>query len=101
MYALEGGMPSRLAGGQDITFEEAAYELGPGGQGDFESPVLRLGYSSLATPHSTIDYNMATGKRCGPVPACWATTRRRSMPPHAGHQLLPAPAQPSWEDCSP
>ena len=63
VYALGGGMPSQLAGGQDISFEEAAYELGPGGQGDFESPVLRLGYSSLATPHSTIDYNMATGKR--------------------------------------
>ncbi len=57
-------MPRELAGGQDIKFEEAAYELFPGGQGDFDSPVLRLGYSSLSTPYSTIDFNMATGKRC-------------------------------------
>lgn len=64
MYSLAEGAPSELRGGQDIRFDEAAYELGPGGQGDFDSPVLRLRYSSLATPSSTIDTNMATGKRC-------------------------------------
>lgn len=63
MYRLAEGAPSELGGGQDIKFDEAAYELGPGGQGDFDSPVLRLSYSSLATPRSTIDFNMVTGKR--------------------------------------
>ena len=33
-------------------------------QGDFESDVLRVSFSSLATPPTTIDYNMATGKQC-------------------------------------
>lgn len=47
-----------------------------GAQGDFESDVLRLSFSSLATPPTTIDYNMATGKQCvapasaEPVGAC-------------------------------
>ena len=57
-------MPSELAGGQDIKFEEPAYSMGAGAQGDFDSPVLRLRYSSLSTPSSTIDYNMQTGQRC-------------------------------------
>ena len=33
-------------------------------QGDFDSDVLRLSFSSLATPPTTIDYDMATGKQC-------------------------------------
>lgn len=56
-------MPSELKGGDKIEFDEAAYEMGPGAQGDFDSPVLRLRYSSLSTPSSTIDYNMQTGQR--------------------------------------
>lgn len=63
VYPLGGGAPTELSEGKDIAFEEAAYELGPGGQGDFDSDVLRLGYSSLSTPYSTIDYNMSTGAR--------------------------------------
>lgn len=63
MYKLEPGMPAELAGGREIKFEEAAYEMGAGAQGDYGSPVLRLRYSSLATPSSTIDYNMETGQR--------------------------------------
>lgn len=34
-----------------------------GAQGDFDSPIARLTYTSLTTPNSTIDYNMATGAR--------------------------------------
>ncbi|CAL8468613.1 g8153 [Coccomyxa elongata] len=63
VYPLGGRAPTELSKGKDIAFEEAAYELGPGGQGDYDSDVLRLGYSSLSTPYSTIDYNMSTGAR--------------------------------------
>lgn len=72
MYPLGAGSPTELADGRDISFEEAAYELGPGGQGDFDSNVLRLGYSSLTTPYSTIDYNMSTGNRYGPLRCTYA-----------------------------
>ena len=34
-----------------------------GSQGDFDSHVVRLEYTSLATPNSTIDYNMVSSKR--------------------------------------
>ncbi len=64
MYKLGPGAPAELAGGEDIKFEEPAYSMGAGAQGDFDSPVLRLRYSSLSTPSSTIDYNMPTGQRC-------------------------------------
>jgi len=58
------GMPHTLGMGEQVQFPEAAYSLGPGSQGDFDSPVLRIGYTSLTTPTSTIDLNMKTGKRC-------------------------------------
>ena len=62
-------MPSELQGGEEIKFGEAAYEMGAGAQGDFDSPILRLRYSSLSTPSSTIDYNMRTGQRCFHLPS--------------------------------
>ena len=57
------GMPQVLGMGEQVQFPEAAYSLGAGSQGDFDSPILRLGYTSLTTPTSTIDLNMKTGKR--------------------------------------
>lgn len=39
-----------LVGGERIQFDEPAYELSPGSQGEFESPLLRFQYTSLTTP---------------------------------------------------
>eukprot|EP00955_Chlamydomonas_euryale_P116562 366426-Chlamydomonas_euryale.AAC.26 len=61
---VDGSLPSSLASdGEEIMFEEPAYTLGPGRQGDFDSCVVRLSYASLATPSSVIDFDMSTGKR--------------------------------------
>lgn len=49
----------------DVIFDEPVYTLSTGSQGDFDSPVLRLVYSSLTTPHTTIDQHMDTGNRSG------------------------------------
>ncbi len=72
MYELPaGGAAPReaLSGGRRVPVREEAYALGPGEQGDSDSDVLRLGYSSLTTPPTTIDYNMATGNQCAlPLP---------------------------------
>ena len=57
------GMPESLGSTEQIRFSEAAYSLGPSGQGDYDSPVLRLSYTSLTTPSSIIDVNMKTGNR--------------------------------------
>jgi len=61
----DGSAPASLSAesGKEVTFEEPAYSLGGGTCGDFDSSVLRLSYTSLTTPSSTIDYNMATGAR--------------------------------------
>ena len=56
-------MPTELGEGQQVQFPEPAYSLGPGSQGDYHSTILRLGYTSLTTPSTTIDYNMRTGDR--------------------------------------
>lgn len=43
-----------LSAGEQIQFDEPAYELGPGSQGEFESPLLRFHYTSLTTPNTGI-----------------------------------------------
>ena len=45
-----------------LEFEEDSCTLQFGEQGPFSSSVLRVTYSSLITPDSTFDVNMATGK---------------------------------------
>ena len=52
-----------LTGGAPIGFEEPAYELSCGSQGDFTSPILRFQYTSLTTPDTGVDFNMVNGRR--------------------------------------
>jgi oligopeptidase B len=47
----------------DIKFDEQAYVLGIGVNREFDSEVLRFGYSSMTTPQSTYDYNLRTRER--------------------------------------
>ena len=46
-----------------ITFPEPAYAVSPTQNVEFNSPTLRFTYSSMITPPSTFDYNMATRQR--------------------------------------
>jgi len=46
-----------------ITFPEPAYAVSPTQNVEFDSPTLRFTYSSMITPPSTFDYNMATRQR--------------------------------------
>lgn len=46
-----------------LNFGEAAYTSYIGSNMDFDTEVLRYGYSSLTTPWSTLDYNMKTKER--------------------------------------
>lgn len=54
---------SSLENGSTIRFEEAVYALRAGEQGDYDSEVLRVVYSSLTTPSTTIDQHLGTQKR--------------------------------------
>ena len=46
-----------------VEFKEEAYTVGIGTNTDINSEQLRFDYSSLTTPNSTYDYNMATKER--------------------------------------
>jgi len=49
-----------LVNSVELRFEEPPFTLRPGPQGDFESEVLRLLFTSLVTPNSIIDQHLTT-----------------------------------------
>jgi oligopeptidase B len=51
------------AGEHYIDFDEPAYLAYVGANPEFETEVLRFGYTSMTTPQSTYDYDMATRER--------------------------------------
>ena len=46
-----------------IEFQDPTYSASVGGAPDFDTEVMRYGYSSLTTPSSTYDYNMRSRER--------------------------------------
>lgn len=46
-----------------MEFQDPAYAAGVGSNPDFNTDILRYGYSSMTTPASTYDYNMSTRDR--------------------------------------
>ncbi len=46
-----------------LNFGEAAYTIFPSINLDFDTDLLRYGYTSLTTPNSTYDYNMTTKEK--------------------------------------
>ena len=47
---------------QEIGFPEPLYSVGPGSNPEYDSPVIRLHYVSLATPDSVFDADARTGE---------------------------------------
>ena len=47
----------------DISFDEAAYDVGGYSGYEYSTDVLRMTYASPSTPDQTFDYNMATRER--------------------------------------
>lgn len=43
-----------------IEFNDPAYTAGPSANPEFDTEILRFGYTSLTTPQTTYDYNMVT-----------------------------------------
>ncbi|MDT5025024.1 MAG: oligopeptidase, partial [Micromonosporaceae bacterium] len=50
------------AGAFDIAFPEPMYSVGLDANAEYETPTIRLHYTSLVTPDSIYDYSFATGK---------------------------------------
>jgi oligopeptidase B len=55
----------RWDGSQDfhVASDEPAYAMSFGTNAEIDTTVLRYGYDSLTTPHTTYDYDVATGER--------------------------------------
>jgi oligopeptidase B len=43
-----------------VKFDDELYTIGSGGNPSFETPVVRLGYTTLSTPSSVYDYDVRT-----------------------------------------
>jgi oligopeptidase B len=50
------------AGAFDISFPEPVYSVGLDANAEYETPTIRLHYTSLVTPDSIYDYSFATGE---------------------------------------
>jgi oligopeptidase B len=51
-----------LESGRDIAFPEPLYTVGPGSNPEFAATTFRLSYTSLVTPGSVYDCDLATGE---------------------------------------
>jgi oligopeptidase B len=95
---LEDGLPRivvrEIESGEEhiISFDEAAYDLEIEEVLEFDTNLMRFGFSSLKTPHEIWDYDMATRERSlvkrqtipsGHNPADYVT-RRMLAPSHDG-----------------
>lgn len=78
VYERTGGLKHiRIAqpdGGEPryVAFPEPVYDFTPGPNEEFASRTLRFSYSSLVTPESVIDYDLATGD--------WALRKQEQIP---------------------
>jgi oligopeptidase B len=70
LYEREGGLPqvrvSNVATPLDsrrLEFDEPAYDVVPGDNRDPDTSKLRLEYTSMVTPRSVFDYDLASGTR--------------------------------------
>jgi oligopeptidase B len=61
VQSFKNGQPS--ADIHYIEFPEPVYTAGVGGNAEYNTKLLRFGYTSLTTPESVYDYNMETRER--------------------------------------
>ena len=66
----------------DVAFPEAAYAAGLGDNREFDMPVLRLGYTSMVTPGTVYDYDVAarslTVRKVQEIPSGYDQRRYRT-----------------------
>lgn len=55
-------LPGDTSEPYEISFPEPIYDVTPSGNAEFETGRLRLGYTSMITPPSVYDYDLASGE---------------------------------------
>jgi oligopeptidase B len=64
--------PDGVSNVSQVSFPDPVYTVWVGDNPEFETPLLRFAYSSLVTPESTVDYDMAAGT--------WEVKKRQAIP---------------------
>ena len=78
VYERQGGLQRMRiispdgTGGRSVQFPEPVYTYKPGPNEEFQTSVLRFTYTSLVTPNSVIDYDMAAGT--------WTVRKQEEIP---------------------
>jgi oligopeptidase B len=62
-YASDGGLDSGEGGAIEIEMPEEVYEAAPGSNPEYDTTLLRFGYTSMVTPGSVFDQDLVTGER--------------------------------------
>ena len=58
--SVEGAAFVPLLTGADVTFEEPIFTVGSPGAPEYDTPSIRIDYTSMLTPASVYDYDLAT-----------------------------------------
>ncbi|WP_300676954.1 S9 family peptidase [Nocardioides sp.] len=57
---LDSAAPNGISDDYLVKFADELYTIGAGGNPDFRQPTVRLGYTTMRTPSSVYDYDVAT-----------------------------------------
>jgi len=69
VWGRHAGLPSALivdpvdGSSRYLTFDESVYQIDPGANYEFDTPLLRYGYESPVTPPSVFDHDLVSGER--------------------------------------
>ena len=63
LHVLPRAASGDLLTGADVTFEEPIFTVGSPGAPEYDTPSIRIDYTSMLTPASVYDYDLATGRR--------------------------------------
>ncbi|MFL6026649.1 MAG: S9 family peptidase [Friedmanniella sp.] len=62
LHVLPREADGDFGAGADIAFEEPLHTVDAPGDADYETPTIRLSYTSMVTPDSVYEYRLATGE---------------------------------------
>jgi oligopeptidase B len=63
LHVLPRTKSGDLLPGGDVSFDEPLFTVGSSGAPEYDSPSIRVEYTSMLTPASVWDYDLATGRR--------------------------------------
>ena len=62
LHVLPRSASGDLLDGADVAFDEPIFTVGSSGSPQYDTPSIRVDYTSMLTPPSVFDYDLATGR---------------------------------------